>query len=114
MKVGILFDADVKNGGSYQMSVNNLIATKYVLEEKNIDLVISNYAFSECDVKIQEFYYNTVISNAKYFYMVYNNITPYNMNWEKFKTYASKDFNIHIEEEIRSTHTNYIFYGTKK
>jgi putative sugar O-methyltransferase len=81
---------------------------------KNIDLVISNYAFSECDVKIQEFYYNTVISNAKYFYMVYNNITPYNMNWEKFKTYASKDFNIHIEEEIRSTHTNYIFYGTKK
>lgn len=35
-------------------------------------------------------------------------------NDEKFKTYASKDFNIHIEEEIRSTHTNYIFYGTKK
>ena len=81
---------------------------------ENTDLVISNYAFSECDMKLQKFYYDKIIANAKCFYMVYNNIAPYNMNSNKFKEYCSKDFDLFVEEEIRPTRTNYIFYGRKK
>jgi putative sugar O-methyltransferase len=81
---------------------------------ENIDLVISNYAFSECSLDIQKKYYNDVIRNSNKFYLVYNNITPGNMNSDQFFNYASKDFNIEVEEEIRTYFTNYIFYGTKK
>jgi hypothetical protein len=28
MTIGILFDADIRNGGSYQMSINNLVLLK--------------------------------------------------------------------------------------
>ena len=40
MKVGLLFDADVKNGGSYQMSINNLLAFKKNFEKKNINFYV--------------------------------------------------------------------------
>ena len=95
---------------------NNIFLTNYPaarLEYLKLS-VISNYAFSECDMKLQKFYYDKIIANAKCFYMVYNNIVPYNMNSNKFKEYCSKDFDLFVEEEIRPTHTNYIFYGRKK
>jgi hypothetical protein len=80
----------------------------------NIDLLISNYAFSECSFELQEAYYNGVISNANKFYITYNNITPRNMSSEYFLEYASKDFDIEVENEVRKCHTNFIMYGTKK
>lgn len=79
-----------------------------------IDLVISNYAFSECSMDIQEKYYSDVVLNAKSFYMVYNNITPGNMNSTDYLLRASKDFNIEAETEVRPGHTNYIYFANKK
>jgi hypothetical protein len=39
-----------------------------------IDLVISNYAFSELDRTLQEIYFNNVIINSKRGYLIYNDI----------------------------------------
>ena len=39
---------------------------------ENIDILISNYAFSECSFDLQEAYYTGVISNADKFYITYS------------------------------------------
>ena len=78
------------------------------------DLVISNYAFSECSRDIQLLYYSKIIKQAHQFYFTYNNITRDNLNSEDFLRLASNDFNIHIEAEIRPAYVNYIFFGTRK
>ena len=95
---------DIKNK-IYQISTNTL------REIKDIDLVISNYAFSECSREVQETYYNLYIKNAKNFYLVYNNFTENNMNSEAFIEKASKDFEISFETELRPPHTVHIIYG---
>lgn len=81
---------------------------------ENIDLLISNYAFSECSFDLQKSYYDGVISNADKFYISYNNITTRNMGIDYFKEYASRHFDIQSEDEVRKCHTNYILFGTKK
>lgn len=43
--------------------------------EKEIDLVISNYAFSECDRKTQLDYFERIIKKSKRGYMIYNQIS---------------------------------------
>jgi len=40
MTVAILFDANIDNGGSYQMSINNLLEFKKNFEKENINFVI--------------------------------------------------------------------------
>jgi hypothetical protein len=42
--------------------------------EEKIDLLVSNYAFSECDYKTQMKYFNKVIVKADRGYMIYNQI----------------------------------------
>jgi putative sugar O-methyltransferase len=81
---------------------------------ENIDLLISNYAFSECSFDLQKSYYDGVISNSDKFYISYNNITTRNMGIEYFKEYASRHFDIQSEDEVRNCHTNFILFGTKK
>lgn len=79
----------------------------------NLDLVISNYAFSECTRKFQKIYYDSFIKNAKRFYMVYNNFTENNIDVGEFVDMACSDFIVTIQAEDRTTHKNYILYGTK-
>jgi putative sugar O-methyltransferase len=79
-----------------------------------IDLLISNYAYSECTFELQKSYYDNIIVNADKFYITYNNITTTTMSSDYFIEYASKDFDIKVEEEVRKCHTNFILYGTKK
>ena len=40
MITGILFDADIRNGGSYQMSINNLLELKKSFSNLNLKLII--------------------------------------------------------------------------
>lgn len=96
------------NGKVSQLSLDELDAIE------NIDLVISNYAFSECSHSAQSKYYDDVISNSEYFYMVYNNIVSGNMDSNNFFNFASKKFDIITEQEVRPSHTNYIYYATRK
>ncbi len=128
--MNVLFDFD--NYTLVDLPVVNKLSKKYIskfenLEEnvshvsfdqieiiENADLVISNYAFSECSYEIQKKYYDKIISNSNFYYMVYNNMTQGNMNSDSFFDFSSNDFDIFVEQELRQTHTNYIFYGTKR
>lgn len=92
----------------------NYIDTENLVPVKNIDLVVSNYAFSECTKKYQEIYYETIIKNSSKFYIIYNNFTKNNLNVDDFISLAFDDFEIYVEYETRPTHTNYILYGNKK
>ena len=83
-------------------------------EVENIDLLISNYAFSECGREIQNVYYQNLIKNSKRFYMVYNNFTKDNIGPDEFIEMASEDCEILIENEVRKHHTNKILYGVNK
>jgi hypothetical protein len=82
-----------------------------VNEVKNIHMCVSNYAFSECNRETQEKYYNSIIKNSNMFYITYNHISDNNMSFEEFKDFASKDFDIRVEEEIRDSHKNYVMFG---
>ena len=50
------------------------------LSQKDYDLVISNYAFTELPRTIQNVYLNKVILNSKRGYITYNEITPKEYN----------------------------------
>lgn len=89
------------------------INTENVPSIGELDLVISNYSFSECSEEYQKLYYENFIKNSKKFYMVYNNFEN-NLNLDQFINLAFDDFTIYVEYETRKTHTNHILYGTKK
>jgi putative sugar O-methyltransferase len=54
---------------------------------KEIDLVISNYAFSELTRELQDEYLENFILNSKRGYMIYNHINPI-----EFESYSAHDF----------------------
>lgn len=89
------------------------ISTDNVKEVKDLDLFISNYAFSECSREFQELYYDNFIKNSRHFYIVYNNFTQNNMSPEEFIEKADKNFYITSEVEKRPPHTVKILYGTR-
>jgi putative sugar O-methyltransferase len=89
------------------------IPTDSLRDVSNLDLVISNYAFSECSKETQLEYYERFIKKSKNFYLVYNNFTENNMNSQEFIELATKDFHIEIETEIRPPHTVHILYGRR-
>ena len=74
------------------------------LEKKQYDLVISNYAFTELQRKIQDVYLDKIILNSKRGYITYNEITP---DW--FQSYKKDELlnlipNSFIINEIPLTH----------
>lgn len=72
-------------------------------ETINSDLVISNYAFSECNKSVQDNYIENVILHTKRCYMIYNNFNGY--THQEFISKINKP-NIHISKEIPQTHPN--------
>lgn len=54
----------------------DFVTMKQIDSLKSYDLVISNYAFSECNLEIQKMYLEKVIKNSKAGYMICN-IIPY-------------------------------------
>lgn len=91
----------------------NYIDTDHVVPIQNIDLLISNYAFSECSTEYQNLYYENVIKNSDQFYIIYNNFQN-NMYIGEFMHLISNDFSVYTEYETRVGYINHILYGTKK
>lgn len=80
----------------------------------DIDLFISNYAFSELSFESQLEYYEKVIMNSKYFYITYNHGWHDNqtdINYKLFINLALKKFDIIVEQDQRS---NKVLYGTSR
>jgi putative sugar O-methyltransferase len=92
----------------------NYLTTEDLYSFDKIDLVISNYAFSECSLEFQKKYYEQVVKKADTFYLVYNNFTENNMNVNSFIEYCSDEFNVEMEVENVGIHNTNILYGKKK
>jgi putative sugar O-methyltransferase len=90
------------------------LSTDRIIDVGDIDLFISNYAFSECSLEFQELYYEKFIQNSKFFYISYNNFTEHNLNSKAFIEKAKADFTIVTEVEKIGPHVVDILYGTKK
>ncbi len=92
------------------LEVNNFVTLPQEAEfsELNLDLVISNYAFSECDKTTQLHYIDKIISKAKRGYIIYNTHTAFDtLSCENFVTLL-KNYGItaKIYAEPIKTHDN--------
>jgi putative sugar O-methyltransferase len=115
----------------FDLSEANLLSKKYIskfehLEEKvqaftldelgeidGIDLLISNYAFSEVSLDIQERYYNNIIKKSKNVYIVFNQISENNMKFDDFIDRLTSDgFDVEYScEHEESENCNKIVYA---
>ena len=81
--------------------------------EDNYDLVISNYAFSECSRNIQYYYIDNIINKSRNCYMTINDIyvkgENASLNLEETKHLIKKIYNI-IDEEPQTGQNNCILY----
>ena len=85
---------------------------------ESVDLVISNYALSECDRKTQFSYFERVISKSKRGYMIFNDINSYDHLFRNellilFDSYGIKP-TIHPEPVCTYTGNFLITWGDKK
>lgn len=81
---------------------------------KDIDLFISNYAFSECDLETQNLYYDKVIKNSKSVYITYNTIFHGDSVVQQFKQKLISDgFNLIDEFRDYGYHSNIIIAGVR-
>ena len=100
-----------------KLNVKNVtyVSPNDITSNREYDLLISNYAFSECVKKIQDYYVDNVLKKAKRGYITYNaesifdykNMTtfdplaPYNM--KEITTILSMNHDIHVLDEIPKT-----------
>lgn len=96
-----------------KFNYNNLNFLDFTnLPEKKYDLIISNYAITECSIEIQDLYINKIINNSNHCYITGNDIGEYfNLrNYSKHE-WSEKIPNSIISEERPLTHNkNYLLY----
>ncbi len=100
------------------LSVPNVlyVPAEDALPEENVDLLISNYAFSECARDTQLDYFERVIKKADRGYIIYNQISkPYfgidSLSPREFyELLDSNDMNPAVYEELISTHHDNILF----
>lgn len=72
-------------------------------EVKDIDLFISNYALSECDFDTQITYYDKLVSNSKFAYIIYNLVNFNDFYYNKFTGRMSEIFDFTTEKDYENT-----------
>jgi putative sugar O-methyltransferase len=74
------------------------------LEEiKDVDLFISNYALSECDYDTQVNYYDKLVSNSKFAYIIYNLVNFNDYYYNKFVETMSETFTYTTNTDYENT-----------
>lgn len=80
---------------------------------ESYDLVISNYAFSECKREIQDVYMDKILSKSKHGYMIMNfvwdNIPGFH-NMMRENDFREKIPNLKLAQEIPNTHPDNVLY----
>jgi len=77
---------------------------------EDLDLVISNYAYSELNEELQDLYYNNVIANSKKVYMILN---KGQVSRQVLLNRAEKDFNVTVEKVLDFWPPNgYLYFTT--
>jgi hypothetical protein len=88
MKTGILFDLPRKNGGSFQMSVNNLITIINNLKKKKIQFVILTHK-KNSELKNLNLEYKIIkLSVSDYFFLIISNVVIFKYLFNKFYFYS--------------------------
>jgi putative sugar O-methyltransferase len=82
-------------------------------EGYNFDLLISNYAFSECDRDVQEHYIKKFVRNSNKFYMIFNDFGESNIHHKEFCEIISDQFDVEIEPDHADS-TPKVLYGVKR
>ena len=72
-------------------------------EVKDIDLFISNYALSECDFDTQITYYDKLVANSKFAYIIYNLVNFNDFYYNKFTGRMSEIFDFTTEKDYENT-----------
>lgn len=77
---------------------------------EEVDLVISNYAYSELNLELQDIYYENVIKNAKRVYMILNRGE---VSRQVLLDRAKEDFEVSVEKVLDFWPPNgYLYYAT--
>jgi hypothetical protein len=74
-----------------------------VEEVKGVDLFISNYALSECDYDTQVNYYDKLISNSKFAYIIYNLVNFNDFYYNKFTERMGEQFEFTTSKDNENT-----------
>ena len=69
----------------------------------DVDLFISNYALSECDLKSQMAYYDMIIANAKYVYLIYNLVNFNDFHYNDFIDKIKEHFTFDTGRDYENT-----------
>jgi putative sugar O-methyltransferase len=80
-----------------RMNISNIrVEFNQILKEKDVDLVISNYAFAELHKDLQDKYMENIIINAKHGFIIFNNIskTDARYSYDEFESAIKSKHNI--------------------
>ena len=88
MITGILFDADIRNGGSYQMSINNLLELKKSFSNANIKFIIFTHEKSYILDNLNINYEIIKLSILDYIYIFLINTSLFKYLINKFNFYS--------------------------
>jgi len=84
-----------------------------VEDDHRFDLLISNFAFSECGRDTQVEYIEKFVRNSNKFYMIFNDFGPTNIHHQEFIEMVSDQFDIEVELD-HSSSTCKVLYGILK
>jgi len=98
--------------------LSHTLDDKTFFKDKEIDLFISNYAFSELSRSLQKIYIEKVIKKCKMFYISYNTISE-TSEYDKGINYLNfcqkfLEFDIKIEHEQNGSSHNKVLFGKLK
>jgi len=117
-QVNLLSSKYLSKFDNYQsVYINTLDDSKKKFKDNEIDLLISNYAFSELPRSIQLRYISEVVTKSKRFYMIYNHLQSggdeNGMSVVEFVDMMSDNYDISIVDDI-DTNLVKILYGKLK
>ena len=85
MKIAVLFDAQAKWGGSYQMSINNLLEIKDHSKKNNIELIVISHKKSSALDTIKIDYEIIRLSALDYLFLFFQKSFIFKLIINKFK-----------------------------
>jgi glycosyltransferase involved in cell wall biosynthesis len=107
MITGILFDADRQDGGSYQMSINNLLIFINNFKKQNIKYIIlthkKNFHLDQLKIK----YEIIKISITDFFFLIFRNIKIFKFLFTKFNYQSSFE-----KKLIKKNISMFVFFFT--
>lgn len=104
MKVGILFDAKKNFGGSYQMSINNLLDIKKISQKKNLECIVLAHKKSEILDNLKINYEIIKLSIFDYMYLIFQNSILFKLLVNRIKFLSP------FERKIKKKNVKFVFF----